>query len=171
MSVYAIEGATQTRADLRRFAPDLNRDLQRVLTGQARMVATTAQGLMPPRVPLSGWSRAWQGDRLRWDPGKAVAGIKGTTARGRRTRNGTTAVVVVQQTDPAGAVFEVAGRRNTTSKFNRNLAAWWGPASRAVWRAAELKRDTVTSTVRAAVERAERELTDRLKAGTGGKAP
>lgn len=167
---FAIEGASLVRADLRRFAPDLHRDLQRTLAGEARMVATTAKGLMPPRTPLSGWARAWQGDRLRWDPGAAVSGIKGSTARGRRTKDGYTAVVVVQQTDPAGAVFEVAGRRNKGSAFARNLTGWWGPASRGVWRAAELKRASVEATVAAAVARAERALTDRLKAGAGKRA-
>ena len=167
---YSIEGAAQVRADLRRFAPDLHRDLQKTLAGEARMVATTAKGLMPPRTPLSGWSRAWQGDRLRWDPGSAVAGIRGSTARGRRTRDGYTQVVVVQQNDPAGSIFEVAGRLNKSSRFARNLSGGWGQASRAAWRAAELKRAQVEAAVAAAVARAERALTTRLRAGTGGKA-
>lgn len=161
---FQIEGATDLRADLRRFAPDLNRDLQRTLTGQANVAAAAARDLIPSGAPLSGWSRAWHGDRLRWDSASARAGIRGSTARGRVTAEGTTAVVVVVQNDPAGALFEVAARRSG-SPMGARISSRHGPASRAAWRAVDAKRAQVTAAVRAAVERAETELNARIRGG------
>lgn len=165
----SVQGAADLRADLRRFAPDLSADLQRTLSQQAASVAAAARPLVPADPPLSGWGRAWQGDRLRWSGARARAGIKGTTARGRRTRDGFYNVVVARQDDPAGAVFELAGRGGGTGQFTRALTGKRGEASRAVWRAAEQRGAAVLAAVTAAVNRAEAELSRRIASGGGGR--
>ena len=161
-----IEGTTQLRAALRRFAPDLARELQRELTAAANEVAAAARQLIPPAPPLSGMGRAWQGDRLRWDSARARAGIKGTTARGR-ARDGVTAVVVIKQNDPAGSVFEVAGRGGG-GRLGAQLTRRWGPASRAGWRAADRMRPQIVARVDTAARRASADLAARIAAGGGG---
>jgi hypothetical protein len=163
-----MEGADQLRRDLRMFAPDLGKELQRELSSAAQSVASTARGLLPDGAPLSGWARAWDGDRLRWDSARARAGIKPSTARGRSTPAGTVAVITINQTDPAGSVFEVGGRRGGGAMTTR--IGWrYGPASRGAWRAAESRRRDITARVEDAVNRIAAELGRRIAAGTGGR--
>jgi hypothetical protein len=75
-------------------------------------------------------------------------------------------VVTLNQANPAGAVFEVAGR-HTRSGLARNLTDWHGPASRALWRAADARRSVVLARVTAATEAAERALNARIARGGG----
>lgn len=158
-----LEGVADLRAQLRTFAPDLNKELQKTLGAQARQVAAAARQLIPADRPMSGWGR-WKGDRLAWDSKRVRQGIKPSTARGRRTRDGVYSVVVVTQKDPAGAIFEVAGRTGQAGRFVVNLNRY-GHASRAVWVAAETNRPQVEAAVRTAVDHAAAELGRRIAAG------
>jgi len=164
----SVEGVSQVRADLRRFAPDLAKDVQRELAGEARRVADTARALVPDTAPLSGWARAWQGDRLRWDTGAVRAGLRGSTAKGRVNADGFTTVVAVVQKSAPGAVYEVAGRKSS-GPMQTALGWRYGPASRAAWRAAALHAVQVTARIAVIVAKAEAEMDRRIRAGGGGR--
>lgn len=72
-----------------------------------------------PTMPLSGMKYAWapRGRSLfPWQVNKARSGVKFKTS----TRRKGSSVLYVTQSDPAGAIFEVAGKANNTG-FNRNL--------------------------------------------------
>lgn len=162
MIKVTVVGVSTLRADLRRFAPDLNKQLDGVLRGQATMVAKAARELIPAGPPLSGWARAWQGDTLRWSTGRAArAGIRASTARGRVNADGFTKVVAVIQNDSAGSVYEFA----SGGRFGRALTARHGKPGRALWRATDTLRPQVEATVTAAVTDAEHKLAQRIASG------
>lgn len=154
-----LEGVADLRAQLRKFAPDLAKDLNRVLAVQARSVAKAARANIPIE-PMSGWGR-WQGDRLAWDAAAVRRGFKPSTARGRRTRAGAYSVIVITQTSAPGAVFEFAGTGGAHGQFVDNLDRWAAPG-RAGWRAAEDKAPQVTDAVRRAVDEAQAQLQARI---------
>lgn len=163
--VAVLEGVTELRADLRRFAPDLSKDVQRVLSSEVRKLAGEGRALIPTGPPLSGMGRTWeQGRLLPWDGAAARAGLRGSTARGTGRGGGFTAVATLNQHHPAGALFETAGRRSTGALQTR-LTGRFGAASRAGWRAVDRGAGRATAAIKRAVDAAETELNRRLKSG------
>jgi len=165
---FRVEGVTSLRRDLRKFAPDLAKDLNRALGAEGRKVVADARALVPGEAPLSGWSRGWLGLRPFWDGNAARKGIRLSTAAGRRSRRGGfTSIVAILQKDRAGAVFEFAGR-NSGNAMGSRLTVAAGPASRVVWRAVDARRPEIAAAVRVAVERAAGQLSARIAADRSG---
>jgi hypothetical protein len=67
---------------------------------------------------------------LPWTVNKVRSGVKFKTS----TRRNKSAVLYVTQSDPAGAIFEVAGLANPGTNFNNNLRS---KNSRVLWPTAE----------------------------------
>ncbi len=67
-------------------------------------------------------------------------------------------LIRVVQASPAGAVFDMAGRKNSGSTFARNLTNKYGAASRSMWPAAEARLDDVRDSVEESVRAMEREI-------------
>ena len=87
-----------------------------------------------PQMPLSGMKYKWTDARgrtlLPWTVAKVRSGVKFKTS----TRRNKSAVLYVTQSDPSGAIFEVAGLANPGTNFNNNLRS---DNSRVLWPAAD----------------------------------
>jgi hypothetical protein len=125
---------------LRKVEPELARILPREMRHVAKPVVQTARALIPASRPLSNWG-SW-GERLDWSR-KAVTGITATTdVRAGKSSRGQINLLAIQQKNPAGAVYENAGRHPapTTGRgrtFIDNLNRKKGQSPRFLWPAVE----------------------------------
>jgi len=127
---------------LRKVEPDLARMLPREMRHVAKPVVQTARALIPAQRPLSNWG-SW-GERLDWSR-KAVTGITATTdVRAGKSSRGQINLLAINQKNPAGAVFENAGRHPAADTargraFIRNLDRRYGEPlkGRYLWPAVE----------------------------------
>ena len=127
---------------LRKIEPDLARQLPREMRHVAKPVVQTARALIPAQRPLSNWGQ-W-GERLDWSR-KAVTGISATTdVRAGKYSKGQINLLAITQKNPAGAVFENAGRHPNAQTargraFIRNLENKYGAPDkgRYLWLAVE----------------------------------
>lgn len=177
MSV-AVFGLRDVQRSLRAFAPDLKKEMDKEIRAAIQPVRSRAQSLVPA-VAMSGW-RAWGGSRggaLDWDPRLIKSGIR--IAQGGRGRAGTGVRVAWRITNKsaAGAVFEVAGRRNRSgnsargAQFIANLTRH-APPSRLIWQAWDDLGgdDQVTPKILAAIQVAEDALHARIASASDGPA-
>lgn len=137
-----VEGAADLANRLRRFDKDAYKILRDELNNAADAIAAEAKRNVP-EDGLSGWgawfagrSKATSGTRgsltlvaaakagrdLSFIPSRVKAGFKPRIASRTNRGNVNTFKVQVVQMDPAGAIFEMAGRRNKSrNSFNENL--------------------------------------------------
>lgn len=111
------------------YRKQFNRDAKSIV---APLIADAKGGY--PQMPLSGMKYKWTDKRgralLPWAISKVRSGVKFKTS----TRRNKSAVLYVTQADPAGAIFEVAGRANPGTNFNTNLR---DRSPRVLWPTAE----------------------------------
>jgi hypothetical protein len=115
-----IVGVKQTINSLRKIDPQLQKDFKADAT-QIAAPALKAAKAVYTQVPLSGMKYKWQ-EQGRTRPNfpftvtKAVNGVKVRFD----TRRNAVGVILIEQKDPAAAIFETAGRANA-NKLNTSL--------------------------------------------------
>ena len=115
-----IVGVKQTINSLRKIDPQLQKDFKADAT-QIAAPALKAAKAVYTQVPLSGMKYKWQEQgRTRanfpFTVAKAVNGVKVRFD----TRRNAVGVILIEQKDPAAAIFETAGRANS-NKLNTSL--------------------------------------------------
>jgi hypothetical protein len=115
-----VVGIKQTINSLRKIDPQLQKDFKADAT-QIAQPAIQAGKAVYKNVPLSGMKYKWQEQgRTRanfpFTVAKAVAGVRMRFD----TRRGAVGVILIEQKDPAAAIFETAGRANA-NKLNTSL--------------------------------------------------
>lgn len=148
---------------LRKVEPDLARMLPREMRHVAKPVVQTARALIPAQRPLSNWGQ-W-GERLDWSR-KAVTGISATTdVRAGKYSKGQINLLAITQKNPAGAVFENAGRHPNAKTargraFIRNLDNKYGAPDkgRYLWRAVEANLGYLNRELQDVIDRWSEEL-------------
>jgi hypothetical protein len=117
-----VEGVKQTRKAIRQFAPDLNKELNAELKKALAPIAKKARGFAPSDSPMSGWGRsASQSSFPAYNFGVVKSGIGFSTKPGKTTRSGFTSNAKIFNKSFAGAIYEVAGRKNDQGQ------EWVGP--------------------------------------------
>jgi hypothetical protein len=117
-----VEGVKQTRKAIRQFAPDLNKELNAELKKALSPIAKKARGFAPSDSPLSGWNRSpAQSSFPAYNFGVVKSGIGFSTKPGKATRSGFTSNAKIFNKSFAGAIYEVAGRKNEQGQ------EWVGP--------------------------------------------
>jgi hypothetical protein len=126
-----IEGLSEDIKALERYAPDLKRELDKEVKGVLRPIVQQAKDYIPDTVHPSGWNKGGT-ERftgigpltqnqtrgfVAFDAGKARQGIKQTAATSKKNGNGFRNTYAVVQRDPAGAIFETAGRGSARSRM------------------------------------------------------
>lgn len=148
---------------LRKVEPDLARQLPREMRHVAKTVVQEARSLIPSPRPLSNWGQ-W-GERLDWTR-QAKTGVVATTdVRAGKSSRGQINLLAIQQKNPAGAVFENAGRHAapTTGRgrtFIDNLNGKYGKPDkgRYLWLAVEANLGYLHNELQDVIDRWSEEL-------------
>ena len=111
-----LKGAIEARKALKKFTPDLSKELQKEMADLLKPIVTVARGFIPATV-LSGWSKAEASDTKyrqfpRFDAAAARRGIGYRTAPSKVNRSGFRALARIANVSAAGAIYETAGRLN-----------------------------------------------------------
>ena len=141
-----IENVPQTLRTLKKIDPELRKRVPEQIKSYAKPLVDEAKKELPTAPPLSGWSRG----RFRWRPGTVRNGVK-LQFKGTRPKNSPAnswPVLRLRQTSPAGAAFDMAGRKSngrtrSGQTMIREINARHGRASRSIWPAVEKHVDEI----------------------------
>ena len=188
-----IEGLQKTLAELNKFDKVYRRQVTKDIKGAGAPIIATARKLIGDTPPLSGMVRGKliKGREVYWTNKTAKAGLKIKVGR-RASRGGTVQfkdkfdaennpreshsvtfgarpyqLMVAQQTDAAGAIYDHAGIKTKNTNFVNNLNVAVGGQPRAIDPAVEQHRDTVQIAVKEIVDQVAKTLNKNLKVRYG----
>lgn len=149
-----VLGLKETLKTLNKIAPELRKEFNANYKRVVQPVVDNARSRIPLEAPLSGMSRSFK--KLgKWDGARVQKGVAPKIdTRKARAKNAADfgqletvgALYVVSKTG-YGSLYDIAGKRNTSSPFVQALQARWGGASRSMWPAWESTKDQVESAV------------------------
>lgn len=118
-----LRGNADLRKALRRFAPDLEKNLKIELKRGLAPVAQAARGFVPSQSPLSGWvGRSFsEGTFPVFNSATIKAKIGFSTAVTKKNSRGFNSMASVFNNSRAGAIYESAGRNGSQGQ------PWVGP--------------------------------------------
>jgi hypothetical protein len=122
MPVVELRGNSDLRKALRRFAPDLDKELKAELRKALSPVVTRARGYVESN-PMSNWSdsKSTGAEFPKYDSGSIKRGIGYSTSPTKINRNGFSGMAKVFNKTAAGAIYEQAGVKNPQGQ------PWAGP--------------------------------------------
>ena len=191
--VMQIEGVKETLAELNKFDKVYRRQVTKDIKGAGAPIIATARKLIGDTPPLSGMVRGKliKGREVYWANNSAKAGIKIKVGR-RASRGGTVQfkdqfdaennpreshsvtfkarpyqLMIAQQTDAAGAIYDHAGIKTKNTNFVTNLNVEVGTQPRAIDPAVEHHRKTVQFAVKQIVDEVAKTLNKKLKVRYG----
>ena len=107
-----LRGVKDTRKAIRKFAPDLNKQLNKELRQALAPIAMRARGFVEVTSPMSNWD-AKSFSEGKFPPYSAAtikSGIGFSTKPGKTTRSGFTSNAQIFNKSVAGGIYETAGR-------------------------------------------------------------
>jgi hypothetical protein len=188
-----IENVKETLKQLNDYDKVYRREVTKRIKGAGAEIVTTARQMIGEAPPLSGMVRGKliKGREVYWTNRTAKAGIKIKVGR-RAGRGGTVQfkdtfdaennpreshsvsfaarpyqLMVAQQTDAAGAIYDHAGAKTKNTNFVNNLNVEVGTQPRAIDLAVEKNRRTVEVAVVAIVDEVVKVLNQNLKGRNG----
>jgi hypothetical protein len=188
-----IENVKETLKQLNDYDKVYRREVTKRIKGAGAEIVTTARQMIGEAPPLSGMVRGKliKGREVYWTNRTAKAGIKIKVGR-RAGRGGTVQfkdtfdaennpreshsvsfaarpyqLMVAQQTDAAGAIYDHAGAKTKNTNFVNNLNVEVGTQPRAIDLAVEKNRKTVEVAVVAIVDEVVKVLNQNLKGNNG----
>ena len=188
-----IENVKETLKQLNDYDKVYRREVTKRIKGAGAEIVTTARQMIGEAPPLSGMVRGKliKGREVYWTNRTAKAGIKIKVGR-RAGRGGTVQfkdtfdaennpreshsvsfaarpyqLMVAQQTDAAGAIYDHAGAKTKNTNFVNNLNVEVGTQPRAIDLAVEKNRRTVEVAVVAIVDEVVKVLNQNLKGNNG----
>jgi hypothetical protein len=112
-----VIGGIALRKALKKFTPNLAKDTQAEMASLLKPIATKAKGFIPRQAPLSGWGRASSNGKFPiWDGATARSGVGYKTTPSKVNRAGFRALARIQNASASGAIYETAGRVNTSGR-------------------------------------------------------
>lgn len=119
MVTIEIRGNADLRKALRKFTPDLEKQLKKELKAALTPVVKQAKGFVPSQTPMSGWeARPFSEARFPvFNYNTIINNIVLETGVSKRDRDGFTSMARIINKSPAGAIYESA----------RRPQAWVGP--------------------------------------------
>lgn len=146
-----LTGLTETRRQMRLFAPDLLKQMDKEVKGILKPIVSDAKNMVPATAPLSNWNRPvarpgsrpsyspygrrWDYARLQWDSSAVKRGIAVGVGRARRRGDSFKAAYAIRNRDAAGAVYELMGSGKSRVNMVRNVRREHGLDKRLIWRA------------------------------------
>ena len=123
-----VVGAVQLREALKRYAPDLSKELQKEIGGYLKPVVNKARNYVPDQAPLSGWGLGKTEAYLvgyrpfpKFYAPRMKRGIGYTTTPSRPNKSGFTYLARIYNQSAAGAVYETAGRLKVSNRKSKSL--------------------------------------------------
>ena len=113
-----VVGVKDTINALRKIDPQLQKDFKAQAT-QIAEPAISAGKAVYTQVPLSGMAYSWTSNGRKVFPFTVSKAVKGVRMR-FDTRRNAVGVILIEQKDPAAAIFETAGRANA-NRLSNNL--------------------------------------------------
>ena len=113
-----VVGVKDTINALRKIDPQLQKDFKAQAT-QIAEPAISAGRAVYTQVPLSGMAYNWSSNGRKVFPFTVNKAVKGVRMR-FDTRRNAVGVILIEQKDPAAAIFETAGRANA-NRLSNNL--------------------------------------------------
>ena len=125
--------------------------MNKIKAAGSELVTEVASRYPDGKPPLSGMAPSKKGGtRLAYDVQKVRKGV--TIQIGGRARNGNIPLVTLIQKNAGGAFFDIAGLRDSSSQFVRDLDSRYGKAQRGMWRSRAYIYGQATTDILAAVE-------------------
>ena len=183
IQVYGIKEDLKT---LNKLAPDLRRDITKSYRTLMQPTISDARNNLPAGIGqtvMRGFGRKWR-HIFPWD--KAIANrsitVKIDTRRARKrnldkgAQYETLSAFIVQQKNPAGIVFDIAGRGGKSSSTQKrkgvnydwnntlieNMEKTFGKASRSMYPAVEKNSENIEAAIKDITEQVERKLNEAL---------
>ena len=112
MPVIEMRGNVDLRKALRRFAPDLEKQLRKDLATAMKPVVAKARGFVEADAPMSGWAaRSFsEGKFPTYSASTIKSGITFTSIPGKVNPYGFSSMAKINNKSAAGAIYETAGR-------------------------------------------------------------
>jgi len=117
----AVKGGIELRKALKKFTPDLAKEMQLEMAALLKPIASKARGFIPSDAPLSGWGKASVDARWYWDGRAAKKGVGYKTTPSKANRSGFRSLARIQNASMSGAIYETAGRKNPGGNFSPRL--------------------------------------------------
>jgi hypothetical protein len=123
MATVEIRGNSDLRKAMRRFAPDLEKNLRKEMASGLKPVVAKARGYVPAESPMSGWAaRSFnQGKFPTYNASVIQRGLTYSTNVSKVNKNGFSSMAAIYNKSAVGAIYETAGRKNP------NGQPWVGP--------------------------------------------
>ncbi len=181
--VIVLTGIKETQDALKQFDKAAARKFNKVINDELTRAEKSADNLVVQftnpvyGTPMRGWRKtSATNPRTRggagwpaWDTNAIQAGITKSRAQGKVRGDYTTSAGALVNKDPAGAIFEVAGRnakpkssRTASDQFLINLTNNFGSASRLIWSVVDRQKNEIQKRVAVALEDAKKTLQNNL---------
>lgn len=170
-----VKGAVELRKALRKFAPDLSKQLTKEMGAALKPIVREARSLLPNNDSvISNWvgtAARGQGKFPQYDRAVAAKGVTFKTSPSKANRRGFRSLATIFNKTAAGAIYETAGRKNPNSTFVRNLQGKYNnplvgkgkESGRVIYKAFDNNRGKAQDAVLRAIERAAMFLNARSK--------
>jgi hypothetical protein len=120
-----VEGVINARKVLKKFSPDLLKEVQKEMRDALKPIVSTARGFIPSSSPLRGWQKS---DKFwSFDSGEMRRGITYSIAPSATNDQGFKSLAQIINKSPMGAIWETArkpqehvGRRNQSGQIIRS---------------------------------------------------
>jgi hypothetical protein len=177
-NAIVLTGIKETLKALESFDKEAVRNFTKVINHELSNAKNDAKALVSSTPPLSGWSTTPPANpRSRggagwpaWDQSVIKAGISSSKAERKVRRDYTTSAGALINRSAAGVIFELAGRKNTTSGKNgfiSHLEDKAFNASRLVWKIVDRDKDKIERNVEQALNDAKATLQKNLEKERG----
>jgi hypothetical protein len=165
-----LTGLKETLDALKKFDKDAVKEFTRTINSELGNAKKDAVGFVKADPPLSRWAtQPARNPRTRggkgwpaWDQSVIKAGIRVSKAERRVRADYTTSAGGLLNISAAGAIYELAGRKNKTGRFISNLEKNDGNASRVIWKSVDKNRARIEKNIFDALEKAKDKLRKNL---------
>ena len=170
----SVKGGVELRKALKKFSPDLAKELPKEIGAALKPIVKEAKGYLPDNGSvLSGWlpRQNSQGNFPTYDARIAKAGMGYKTTPSKPNRRGFRSLARVFNKSAAGAIYETMGRKTPSSRFVQNQDSKYGASikgegkksGRALFRAYEENQGKAQAAVLLAIKTAADKLNSRAR--------
>lgn len=176
MATAKIVGLDETVRALRKFDPDALKEMNKTIYQAIKIAQIDARQLAPSVTPLSGWARPVKAGRwaaLTFTPRAVKMGLVTKIDRARKRGTWTSKAYLLINKNPAGAIYETAGRKNLQGKNAKGASfinaikgqstlTIRGKQGRLAYKAVEDNRPEIVAKSNAAIEKAQTAVNRKL---------